>query len=79
VDWKQYEKHFPTNTCEIKKRLVVYQTLDHVKNPTITEKDMQPVNPVGKKTWLRVYQPFIEAWMHQHSQSEDNHLFHNNL
>lgn len=53
--------------------------LDHVKNPTITEKDMQHQNQVGKKIWLHVYQQFIEALMLQHSQSEDKLLFHNKL
>ena len=49
--------------------------LDHVKNPTITEKDTQPVNQADKKTWLHVYQQYTETWMLQHSQSEDKLLF----
>ena len=49
--------------------------LDHVENPTIIEKDMQPVNQADKKTWLLAFQQFIEMWMLQHSQSEDKLLF----
>jgi hypothetical protein len=34
--------------------------LDHATNPTIIEKDTQQVNQAEKKTWLHVYQQFMD-------------------